>query len=190
MRLILACLLFALALPASAEIYKYTDANGNTIFTNQPPQGTKAEEVNLPPVNTVQSPPPQTMPGNNGQGGASANEQVYRVLEITNLPTEEALRANNGDFTVIVSIDPALRVGDSLQLLVDGTPNGGLVSSVELPVSNLDRGDHSLAVQAFSGDRLIQQSPTVTVSIQRTSVNNPQRVTPPPPPKPKPKPAN
>lgn len=187
MRLILACLLFALALPASAEIYKYTDANGNTVFTNQPPQGTNAQEVNLPPVNTVQAPPPKTMPGNQDQGAAGATEQVYRVLEIANLPTEEALRANNGDFTVTVHTEPQLRIGDSLQLLVDGVPYGGLVSSTQFPVTNLDRGDHSLAVQAFSGDRLIQQSPTVTVTIQRTSVNNPTRVT---PPKPTPKPAN
>lgn len=190
MRLILACLLFALALPASAEIYKYTDANGNTVFTNQPPQGTKAQEVNLPPVNTVQAPPPKTMPGNDGQGtqgGAGANGPVYSVLEFANLPDEEALRANNGDFTLTVRTEPALRIGDSLQLLVDGAPYGGLVSSTQFPVTNLDRGDHSLAVQAFSGDRLIQQSPTVTVTIQRTSVNNPTRVT---PPKPTPKPAN
>ena len=189
MRLILACLLFALALPASAEIYKYTDANGNTVFTNQPPQGTNAQEVNLPPVNTVQAPPPKTMPGNapGSQGGAGANGPVYSVLEFANVPTEEALRANNGDFTLTVHTEPALRVGDSLQLLVDGTPYGGITSSTQLPVTNLDRGDHSLAVQVFSGDRLIQQSPTVTVTIQRTSVNNPTRVT---PPKPTPKPAN
>jgi len=188
MRLILACLLFALALPASAEIYKYTDANGNTVFTNQPPQGSKAEEVTLPPVNTVQAPAPKTMPGNDGNGGAAANQPVYSVLEITDLPTEEALRANNGDFTVSVNIQPSLRIGDSLQLLIDGVPYGGLVSSTQFPVSNLDRGDHSLAVQAFSGDRLIQQSPTITVSIQRTSVNNPPRV--PAPPKPTPRPAS
>lgn len=187
MRLILACLLFALALPASAEIYKYTDANGNTVFTNQPPQGTNAQEVNLPPVNTLQAPTSQTQPGNGGQGAGGANEQVYRVLEIANLPSEEALRANNGDFTVMANLEPPLRIGDSLQLLVDGAPYGSLVSNPEFPVSNLDRGDHSLAVQAFSGDRRIQQSPTVTVTVQRTSVNNPTRVT---PPKPTPKPAN
>ena len=37
MRPLLICLLLSLALPASAQIYKYTDANGNTVFTDQPP---------------------------------------------------------------------------------------------------------------------------------------------------------
>lgn len=190
MRLIVTCLLAALALPAAAEIYKYTDANGKTVFTNQPPQGTNAETVNLPPVNTVQAPPPSTMPGNSQD--AAGTEQVYQVLEITNLPDEEALRANNGNFTASVRIEPQLRIGDSLQLLLDGQPYGGLTSSVEFPLSNIERGEHSLSVQVFSGDRLIQQSPTVTFTTQRISTNSPARppIKPTPPPKPTPRPAN
>lgn len=185
MRLIVTCLLAALALPASAEIYKYTDANGNTVFTNQPPQGTNAEEVSLPPVNTVQSPPPPTMPGNN-QGNAST-EQVYSVVEITDVPTEEALRSNNGSFTVGVRLEPQLRIGDSIQLVLDGQPYGGLTNSLQFPLNNIERGDHTLAAHVFSGDRLIQQSATVPFTVQRTSTNNPTRVT---PPKPTPRPAN
>ncbi len=188
MRLIVTCLLAALALPASAEIYKYTDANGNTVFTNQPPQGTNAEAVTLPPVNTVQSPPPPTMPGNSQE--PSATEQIYSVLEIANVPDEEALRANDGSFTVSVNIQPQLRIGDSLQLLLDGQPYGGLTSSLQFPLNNVDRGEHSLSVQVFSGDRLIQQSATVTFTTQRISTNSPARPPIKPTPKPTPRPAN
>ena len=38
MRTLLTCLLLALSLPATAQIYSYTDANGNTVYTNQPPE--------------------------------------------------------------------------------------------------------------------------------------------------------
>ncbi len=38
MRSALFSLLFILSVPAFAEIYKYTDAQGNTVFTNQPPE--------------------------------------------------------------------------------------------------------------------------------------------------------
>ena len=67
MRLLTACLLCTLALPAAAQIYKYTDANGNTVFTNQPPEGQSSETVELPPTNTVQPqapvvPAPSTEP--------------------------------------------------------------------------------------------------------------------------------
>ena len=57
MRRMLTCLLLILALPASAQIYKYTDANGNTVFTNQPPDGQNAEAVELPATNTVEAQP-------------------------------------------------------------------------------------------------------------------------------------
>ncbi|MHB1371742.1 MAG: DUF4124 domain-containing protein, partial [Pseudomonadaceae bacterium] len=38
-------LLLILSAPAIAEIYTYTDAQGNTVYTNQPPEGVAAERV-------------------------------------------------------------------------------------------------------------------------------------------------
>ncbi len=35
-------ILLLIALPAAAQIYKYTDANGNMAYSNQPPNGTKS----------------------------------------------------------------------------------------------------------------------------------------------------
>ncbi|MBF4211975.1 DUF4124 domain-containing protein, partial [Pseudomonas donghuensis] len=35
MRSLLLCLLVLIALPTAAQIYKYTDANGNTAYSNQ-----------------------------------------------------------------------------------------------------------------------------------------------------------
>ena len=35
------------------ERYKYTDADGKTVFTNQPPTNVDAKPVELPPTNTV-----------------------------------------------------------------------------------------------------------------------------------------
>src|SRR5690606_18900667 len=61
MRLSLICLLCSLALPATAQIYKYTDAQGNTVFSDQAPQGVASEQVTLPAVNTVQPPPMPTL---------------------------------------------------------------------------------------------------------------------------------
>lgn len=57
MNRLLACLLFALSLPATAQIYTYTDANGNSVFTNDPPGGVSVQSVNLPPTNTVADTP-------------------------------------------------------------------------------------------------------------------------------------
>src|SRR5437868_7828414 len=94
-------LLLLLALPAAAQIYKYTDANGNTAYSNQPPDGTKSQAVELPPLNSVERQPPallQAPPTQNTR--QEADSAAYGVLELTGLPSDEALRANNGTFTV------------------------------------------------------------------------------------------
>lgn len=181
MRLLTACLLCTLALPAAAQIYKYTDANGNTVFTNQPPEGQSSETVSLPPTNTVESQKPVDPPESTDP---EASGPPYQALELTDLPSEEALRANNGTFSVGVNIVPRLMPGHRLRLLLDGQPYGQPSNMPRLQLVNVDRGEHSLAVEVLSGERQVQQSAPVMFTVQRISTNSPARV---PPPKPTPR---
>lgn len=185
MRLLTACLLCALALPAAAQIYKYTDAKGNTVFTNQPPEGQDVENVELPPTNTV-APQSPTVPVS--ATPTTQNAASYSVLELTNLPTDDALRANNGTFTVGVKINPRLLPGHRLRLLLDGQPYGQPTNVTRLQVMTADRGEHSLAVEVLNGSESIQQSATVTFTVQRVNTSSPALRPPPPPTPPKPKP--
>lgn len=175
MRLLTACLLCTLALPAAAQIYKYTDSNGNTVFTNQPPEGQSAESVDLPPTNTVESQKPVASEPPMKPEESQQNQQAYSRLEVTGVPTEEALRANNGSFIVGVAIEPRLQPGHSLRLLMDGQPYGQPTNVPRLQVTNADRGEHTLAVEVLAGNQPIQQSGSVTFTVQRVSVNSPAR---------------
>jgi len=56
MRRLLTCLALTFSLPAMAEIFSYTDANGNKVFTNDPPQGSNAQVMSLPPTNGATAP--------------------------------------------------------------------------------------------------------------------------------------
>lgn len=161
-------LLLLLALPAAAQIYKYTDANGNTAYSNQPPDGTKSQTVELPPLNSVERQPPallQAPPTQNAR--QEADSAAYGVLELTGLPSEEALRANNGTFTVSVALQPRLQGAHRLRLLLDGQPYGQPSNVPRLQLVNIDRGEHSLAVQVLDGETVVQQSPTATFTVQR-----------------------
>jgi len=40
-------LMFALAVPTTAQMYQYTDKNGNVVFTDSPPAGSNAGEIKL-----------------------------------------------------------------------------------------------------------------------------------------------
>lgn len=171
MRLILTALLLAAALPASAQIYKYTDANGKTVFTNQPPTNVDAKPVELPPTNTVGPQAPVAAPADS----TSQATTTYQILALSNLPDDESLRQNNGTFTVNVVVQPALAGGHLLQLVLDGQPYGAPTSSTSIGLQEIDRGDHTLAVQVLQGSRVIQASSPVSFTLQRISTNSPQR---------------
>ncbi|MGX5221153.1 DUF4124 domain-containing protein [Pseudomonas segetis] len=189
MRTLVACLILAAALPASAQIYKYTDANGNTVFTNEPPQGVDTETIELPKTNTVEMQTPK-QPTSEASDNAPAQVQAsYQVLELTGLPDEAALRANNGTFSVGVNIQPRLSPAHRLQLLLDGQPYGEPSNVPRLQLNNVDRGEHSLAVQVISTSGTVQQSETSTFTVQRVNTNNSPAFTPKPKPTPRPKPA-
>lgn len=160
-------ILLLIALPATAQIYKYTDADGNTAYSNQPPDGAKAQPVELSPLNSVERQPagkaaPAVEVVHHEQPGKS-----YEVLELTGLPTTEALRANNGTFTVNVQIKPRLQAPHLLRLLLDGQPYGQPGNVPSLQLVNIDRGEHRLAVQVIDGEKIVQQSPATTFTVQR-----------------------
>ncbi len=165
MRFFVVILLACCAPLAWAQIYKYTDANGNTAYTNQPPDGRASETVELPPLNTVSpgAKPPPAPP----VSAPTAPQAVYSQLALTGIPSEEALRANNGTFTVGVDLQPRLLQGHSFQLVLDGKPYGQPSNVPRLQLVNIDRGEHSLAVQITSGARVVQQSETLTFTVQR-----------------------
>lgn len=176
MRLLLLCLLALVTLPAAAQIYKYTDANGNTAYSNQAPEGVKAETVTLPPLNSIQSPQPKSPAAAPRQAPAQTPLQPpYAVLELTGIPNEEALRANGGSFTVGVRLEPKLFGDDLLQLLLDGQPYGTASNVPLMQLVDIDRGQHSLAVQVLNNGTVMQTSATQTFTVQRVSVNSPAR---------------
>ena len=159
-------ILLLIALPAAAQIYKYTDANGNTVYSDHSPDGVQAQPVELPPLNRVEPQTPSTPPAPETANREPARND-YDILELAGLPTEEALRANNGTFTVQVLIKPRLQPPHQLRLVLDDEPYGQPSNVPILQLVNVDRGEHRLAVQVIDGQTIIQQSPPVALSVQR-----------------------
>lgn len=172
MRRLFTCLLLALTLPASAQIYTYTDATGKQVFTDRPPQDTDAQAVELPALNTVPSPAEQTRRLAPPEGNPAEQTIAYRLLQIDGLPSGQALRANNGSFSVSVIIDPPLQPGHQLRLLLDGQPYGEPSRGPRLQLTHIDRGTHQLAVQVLSAGQPIQHSTPQEFTLQRVSILN------------------
>lgn len=159
-------ILLLIALPAAAQIYKYTDANGNTAYSNQPPDGVQAQPVELPRLNRVEPQAPSAPQSPRPEAPQPARN-AYEILELAGLPTDEALRANNGTFTVNVLIKPRLQPPHQLRLLLDDQPYGQPSNVPVLQLVNIDRGEHRLAVQVIDGQSVVQQSPPAAFTVQR-----------------------
>ncbi|MBX9408964.1 DUF4124 domain-containing protein [Pseudomonas baetica] len=159
-------ILLLVAVPAAAQIYKYTDANGHTVYSDHSPDGVKAQSVELPPLNTVEPQTPST-PSTPTAETSEPPRSAYNILELAGLPSEEALRANNGTFTVNVLIKPRLQVPHQLRLVLDDEPYGQPSNVPILQLVNVDRGEHRLAVQVIDGETIIQQSLPVVFTVQR-----------------------
>lgn len=190
MRIALFSLLLVLMAPAMAQIYKYTDDRGNTVYTNQPPEGVAAETVDLPPANTVEMKTPELPPPLPDEQGDNDQQQPYRTLSISGIPDEQALRANNGTFVVNAQLDPPLMQGHRVRFLLDGAAQGEPGRGTALQLTNVDRGTHILVVEIIAGNQVIQRAQE-QFTVQRVNTSSPAlrpKPNPTPPPKPAPKP--
>lgn len=89
---LLASLLLAVSLPTMAQIYEYTDAEGNKAYTNQPPPtGVTATPVELEPTNVVDVPdiPPPAAPAPAPPATAPNNPQPTETTAVHDAPDED-----------------------------------------------------------------------------------------------------
>ncbi|MCQ4320549.1 DUF4124 domain-containing protein [Stutzerimonas stutzeri] len=174
MRIALFSLLLAVMAPAMAQIYKYTDDKGNTVYTNQPPEGVTADTVDLPPANTVNIKTPEPPPPLPNEQSGQGQQQSYRSLSIGGIPDEQALRANNGTFVVNAQLDPPLRQGHQVRFLLDGEPQGKPSSGTVMQLNNVDRGTHVLEVEVLDGDQVVLRAQE-QFTVQRVHTSSPAR---------------
>ncbi len=174
MRIALFSLLLAFMAPAMAQIYKYTDDKGNTVFTNQPPEGVAVDTVDLPPANTVDIKTPEAPPPLADEQSGEGQQQPYRSLAIGGVPDEQALRANNGTFVVNAQLDPPLKQGHQIRFLLDGVPQAEPGDTTALQLTNVDRGTHLIEVQVLSGGQVVQRAEE-QFTVQRVHTSSPAR---------------
>ncbi|MFN3579421.1 MAG: DUF4124 domain-containing protein [Pseudomonas sp.] len=185
LRLTLGVLITLMSASAAAQIYKWKDAEGNTIFSDQPHPG--SQTIELPPTNTVETPRPNR-PAPSGGFNSTEDDQAqlgepgsYRVLKIASPEDGEAIRSNEGSVNLTINTEPALSSGHLLRAEIDGELRQEAVPGNNQPVQrmtlhNIDRGSHSIRVLIFnSRGEQIQGSSAITVHLQRTSVNQPGR---------------
>ena len=90
------------------------------------------------------------------QDGASTPSQRKPVTDagythalIVSPVDDSAVRGNAGRLTVLARVDPPLRRGHRLRLLLDGIAQGVADRASTFEVENIDRGTHNLQLQVI-----------------------------------------
>ncbi|QIB65805.1 DUF4124 domain-containing protein [Kineobactrum salinum] len=162
-------LLLCWPLLTQAQIYKSTDAEGNVVFTDKPPDGsTKNEQVELKPLNTTPAPDPSVQPRRAPESGSDKPASAPQ-LAITSPQNETVIPIGAaGNFSVQASTSPPLAEGEMLELLLDGSAVVPPQNSSSWELSNILRGGHDLTVRRLdSNGEPVATSEPVRVYVMR-----------------------
>lgn len=130
---------------AQATVYKWVDKDGKVHYSDEPQANAQVLELTEKTLNNI-APPAAPKPITATQ----AIEEVRYQVEIVS-PTEEAtLRNNNGDFDVTVQLTPEIDGQYLLALKLDGKLIGTPQASNTFKLTNIDRGEHILVVDAMT----------------------------------------
>ena len=167
--------LLLLAANVSAQIYRTTDAQGNVVFTDKPPAAsTSAGQVTLPETNTTPATPVRPRP----EKAPEAQEPEGEAFAVKILiPADETtVPMGPGNFSVNADVEPALGMGESLQLYMDGIPWGDPQRTASWSLTNVFRGAHDITVAVVDSQmQSLGSSDPVRVYVLRPSINSPNR---------------
>lgn len=179
----LSLVLAATATLGSAEVYRWTGADGQIHFSDRPRPG--AERITIT-VNSPASSPAPAAPASSQASGRETPEPVarYQSLTITSPAQEQVLWNIEGQLDVAAALQPALQPGHALRFNLDGRTLVAEPGSLRAQFPEVFRGEHSLQVEVVDAQgRTLVASPTTRFFVRQTALPNPA-----PPPRPTPRP--
>ncbi|MFA0019575.1 DUF4124 domain-containing protein [Vibrio splendidus] len=173
-------------LSCSAQmVYTWVDEDGVLHFSDTPTDQ-NAQSFRLPDVQ-ASAPAPQFEASTPVDAAASSTTktptQTQEKTESTKreLPTQLALtmltpvhdqtiRSNHGLIAVQIELSRKLGIGEQLQLMLDGHRYGAPQTQSNWELKGIDRGTHTIAIQAHRSGKLIASTSPVTVYLHRATL--------------------
>jgi hypothetical protein len=167
----------ACSLALAATVYKWVDENGTVHYSDQPHANAEKVQVQAAqtyPANASAASVAAAANAVEARSAAPSADNAYRGCAIAD-PRDGAEFASIDVLNVTVRTNPAVRSGDQIYILMDGSAlNGGNPTGSQFSISPVDRGSHTLqAVVRDGSGNLMCQSPAVTVEIHQNSLLNP-----------------
>lgn len=152
----------------AATVYKWVDENGVTHYSDQPHPG--AKKLDLEGVRTYRAPSESTGPQNIAAASPSAPPPPYRTCEISRPETDEVF-LNTHTVPGGLRLDPALREGDRVTLVLDGARQANQSpTAMGFVLTEMARGTHTLLAVIEDGrGTAVCTTPAVTFHVRQPS---------------------
>lgn len=169
MKLLIPLLLLFFYAPAQADIYKGTDAEGQTTYSDEAHPDSKL--IPTPSPNTIQMQKPVAAKPVKEKEVTEVTTK-YTLFNIVSPTNGETLRSNTGDISVVISLEPALdkEKGHRIIIYLDDQAVLSTATESNIQLANVGRGQHSLRaeVRSSKGKRIIS-SASVIIHMKRLS---------------------
>lgn len=139
----------------------------------------------------IQAPPESTAPlpltAEHGPEPTPDSEQQAESalptasIQLTTPSDQQTLRDNQGNLTIMASTNRKLSHGHNVRLRLDGDIYGRPQAQLVWPLTNIERGSHTLQVELLKHGKVIASSEEITVFLHRARIK--QRPAPHPVPK-------
>lgn len=170
--------LLSLCVPAfgQATLYQSVAPDGSLTFSDTPTPG--SEPYSLMGGNVSGFTATGATSGGNGMLGAPGLPEVplagasagYSDIIITQ-PLDQTTFQNQTPIGVSVAIQPALKPGDKIKLMLDGKAVGDAQATLQFSIGNLDRGTHQLQVAVVDSEgKTLKSSLSTTIFKQQASL--------------------
>jgi hypothetical protein len=151
-------------------VFSWKDAKGLVHYGDSPPESVKAKTVDLPELTIIKDYGKLYKPVLTAEERGltkKARTNPYTKFAIIAPTNKQAIRANNGDVSVMLSLKPRLLPEHTLSVFLDGKKMAeGDLRIVNL--TNLDRGKHNVyAIIKGKKEREISKSNDIIFTVIR-----------------------
>ena len=169
-------LLLTLSLPAAAEVYRWTDANGVVHYGDKAPDA-KTKPAQLPQLQVIPGTPTAAAPARPAAASEPGAEPAPAAdkprLSISAPQPEQVIRDTSRTLSVRVDLQSPLPEGAGLVYYLDGVAqNAKPTQERGHLIGNVDRGSHLIDVGVVDrGGKLLVRTPPVIVHVMPPSKN-------------------
>lgn len=169
------------------EVYTWEDEN-NVIHFNDNALSTKSLTITLPDYQSEPPAPEIEHNATNAMTGKTrkepkvkANDNIAKyvkpqptkpgrlTLSLTAPQHEETIRSTRGIIPISAQINRKLGIGEQLQLMLNGKRYGAPQIQSNWVLKNIDRGAHTISIQAVRSGKLIASTTPITVYLHRAT---------------------